>query len=485
MPRAEKIKIGDLFLDNGSITEAQLKQALVHQKINGGKLGAILVQLNIATERQFAETLSVQLKIPFIELEFYDIKPEVVRQIPEKIARHHRLLLLSKEKRDNLVAMADPTDLVALDEASRVLGGTIKMAAVCESDLLNILDQVYRRTEDIVSFAKELQEEIGTGSFEELEEELQGGDKDAPVAKLLDSIFTDAVQIRASDIHIEPDYNVVRIRLRVDGVLQEDIIDGLGIIGPLVLRLKLMAKLDISEKRLPQDGRFQIKSSGHRLDVRISTIPLQNGEGVVMRLLDQTEGILQLDKIGLPDNIVERLRFSITRPSGLVLVTGPTGSGKTTTLYACLTELNSKEKKILTIEDPIEYVLPRVNQIQVQANINLTFSAVLRAALRQDPDIIMIGEMRDEETARIGVRAAMTGHLVLSTLHTNDAISSAIRVIDMGVEGYLVASALRAITAQRLVKKVCETCREPEALTDEVKKKLKMIIGKVEDSWFL
>lgn len=483
MPRASKVRIGDLLVSKGLITEDQLKEALSFQRENGGKIGSVLVTLSIITERIFAETLSDQLKIPFIELEFYEVDPDVVRKIPEKIARHHRILLLEQNRRDNLVAMADPTDLVALDEASRVLGGTIKMAAVCESDLMNILDQVYRRTEDIVSFAKELQQEIGTESFEALEEELQGGDKDAPVAKLLDSIFKDAVQIGASDVHIEPDYDVVRIRMRVDGVLQEDIIDGVEIIGPLVLRLKLMSKLDISEKRLPQDGRFQIMSSGHRLDVRISTLPLQNGEGVVMRLLDQTEGILQLDRIGLADRIRDRLRFAITRPSGLILVTGPTGSGKTTTLYACLTELNSKEKKILTIEDPIEYVLPRVNQVQVQANIDLTFARVLRASLRQDPDIIMIGEMRDEETARIGVRAAMTGHLVLSTLHTNDAISSAIRIVDMGVEGYLVASALRAITAQRLVKKLCDTCKEKVRLSPDTLKKLRMVVGEVDSSW--
>jgi len=264
--------------------------------------------------------------------------------------------------------------------------------------------------------------------------------------------------MRASDIHIEPDENQLRIRQRIDGVLQENILKENKIASAMVLRLKLMAGLDISEKRLPQDGRFNLQISGHNVDVRMSTMPVQHGESVVMRLLDQTAGLLTFDETGMPADLIARIRHQISRPHGMVLVTGPTGSGKTTTLYAALSELNQSSKKIITVEDPVEYRLPRVNQVQINSKIDLTFSAVLRTALRQDPDIIMIGEMRDKETVEIGLRGALTGHLVLSTLHTNDAITSALRLIDMGAAGFLVGSSLRAVIAQRLVRKVCDSC---------------------------
>ena len=284
--------------------------------------------------------------------------------------------------------------------------------------------------------------------------------KNAPVAKLLDSIFVDAVQMRASDIHIEPDEKGIRIRQRIDGVLHESILHGSEIISALVLRIKLMANLNISEKRLPQDGRLKMTIKGHHIDVRVSTMPVHFGESVVMRILNQSKGILKLSQLGMPIPILKGVEELIHKPNGVFLVTGPTGSGKTTTLYAALSELNSAEKKIITIEDPVEYTLPRVNQVQVNPLIDLTFGSVLRASLRQDPDIIMIGEMRDEETVKIGLRAAMTGHLVLSTLHTNDAISSAIRLIDMGAEGFLVAGSLRGILAQRLLRMICDACYE-------------------------
>jgi MSHA biogenesis protein MshE len=266
--------------------------------------------------------------------------------------------------------------------------------------------------------------------------------------------------MRATDIHIEPDENQLRIRQRIDGVLQENILKENKIASAMVLRLKLMAGLDISEKRIPQDGRFHMKIAGHEIDVRMSTMPVQHGESVVMRLLDQSAGLLSLDQTGMPDDLVKRVRHQITRPHGMVLVTGPTGSGKTTTLYAALSELNEASKKIITVEDPVEYRLPRINQVQVNPKIGLTFSTVLRTALRQDPDIMMVGEMRDQETVEIGLRGALTGHLVLSTLHTNDSITSVLRLIDMGAAGFLVGSSLRAIVAQRLVRRVCEHCVE-------------------------
>ena len=289
---------------------------------------------------------------------------------------------------------------------------------------------------------------------------LGADDSDAPVVKLLQSIFEDAVQIRASDIHIEPDENVLRIRQRVDGVLQEQIMKERRIAPALVLRLKLLSGLDISEKRLPQDGRFTLKVKGRKIDVRLSTMPITNGESVVMRLLDQTEGATKLDNVGMPAEMLKRFRKLIHMPHGLILVTGPTGSGKTTTLYGALQELNEVGKKIITVEDPVEYRLSRINQVQINPKIDLSFARVLRSALRQDPDILLVGEIRDTETAEIALRAAMTGHLVLSTLHTNDAVSSAMRLIDMGAEGFLAATSLRVVLAQRLVRRLCDNCYE-------------------------
>ena len=266
--------------------------------------------------------------------------------------------------------------------------------------------------------------------------------------------------MRASDIHIEPDDGLLRIRQRIDGILHENTLDQVAISAALVLRLKLMSGLDISEKRLPQDGRFNINIKGHNIDVRVSTMPVQHGESVVMRLLDQSAGLLTLDETGMPAKVLNKMRNALKRPHGMILVTGPTGSGKTTTLYGALSELNQSSKKIITVEDPVEYRLPRINQVQVNTKIGLNFASVLRTTLRQDPDILMVGEMRDQETVEIGLRGALTGHLVLSTLHTNDAITSAMRLIDMGAPSYLVASSLRAILAQRLVRRVCDKCSQ-------------------------
>jgi MSHA biogenesis protein MshE len=325
---------------------------------------------------------------------------------------------------------------------------------------------VYRRTEEIVTLAEELGAEMAEGQFDiaQLGEAATTVD-DAPVVRLLQSLFEDATQVHASDIHIEPEENLLRVRQRIDGFLHEQIIEETRIASALVTRLKLMGGLDISEKRLPQDGRFQIKVKNSRIDIRLSTMPVANGESIVMRLLDQSAGILDLEQLGIPPDTRARLERLVRRPNGMVLVTGPTGSGKTTTLYAALNQINVPEHKIITVEDPVEYRLPRINQVQVNARIELTFARVLRSALRQDPDVIMVGEMRDPETAEIGVRAAMTGHLVLSTLHTNDSITTVNRLVDMGVPGYMVATALNAVIAQRLVRRVCENCAEVHAPT--------------------
>jgi len=454
----KKIRLGDLLVENGVISQKQLEQALSEQKKMGTKLGRTLIELGFLTELDMLSFLSQQLSIPMIDLKHYDFKPDLIRRLPETSARRFRAMVLSETPGGYLVGMADPTDIFAYDEIAHILGRPIEQAVVSEPELLRTFDQVYRRTDEISSLAEELGQELSEGDFDVAQ--LMVGDEvvDAPVVKLLQSLFEDAVGVGASDIHIEPDEDVLRIRQRVDGVLHEQVMNEKRIAPAVVLRLKLMAGLNISEKRLPQDGRFNIKVKGRNIDVRLSTMPIQWGESVVMRLLDQSGSMMKLDHLGMPDSIVHRFRKVLHHPSGMVLVTGPTGSGKTTTLYAALRELNVPGKKIITVEDPVEYRLPRISQVGVNPKIGLEFSTVLRTALRQDPDIILVGEMRDKETAEIGLRAAMTGHLVLSTLHTNDAISTADRLLDMGAQGYLLAASLRAIIAQRLVRRICPSC---------------------------
>ena len=453
----KKIKLGDLLLENKVITQFQLDKALSLQKQSGKKLGDVLIEQGFIDETGLLLFLSKQLNLPFLEIHFYKIKPEVIRELPEAIARRYRVIPIDRIKNGFLVAVADPTDVVAFDEVSKKLKKQLRLVVAREKDILRIIDDVYRKTDEIASLAGELEQEIGTTSFRnEMDEEMG----DAPIKKLLNSIFEDAIQVNASDIHIEPAENGMRIRQRIDGVLQEQVMKGKNIISAIVLRLKLMAKLNISERRMPQDGRFSIRLKDRKIDVRIATMPVHNGEAVVMRLLDQTQGVLRINDLGMTDSVLQKFRYHLSRSHGMILVTGPTGSGKSTTLYASLSEINTYDKKIITVEDPVEYLFDRINQVQVQPKIGLSFSTILRSALRHDPDIVMVGEIRDEETAQIALRAAMTGHLVLSTLHTNDAINGPIRLIDMGIEPYLAASAIRLILAQRLAKRVCQICSE-------------------------
>jgi len=453
-----KLRLGDLLVQAGAITEEQLMTALAEQKKSGLRLGRALISMGYVDEDKLLGILSQQLKLPYIDIKNFNFDEDLVRRLPETLARRFRAVILRKQGDGLLVGMSDPMDIFAYDEISRVLGVSVEQAVVRESELLEALDMVYRRIGEISSLAEELQDELGEDQFDLGQLAATGDDNEAPVVKLLQSIFEDAMQVKASDIHIEPDETVVRVRQRIDGVLQEHVMKERRITAALVLRLKLMSGLDISEKRVPQDGRFSIRVKGHDVDVRLSTMPTQHGESVVMRLLDHSEGAINLEHSGMPQDILARFRKLIHRPHGLILVTGPTGSGKTTTLYGALTELNKPQKKIITVEDPVEYQLERIQQVQVNTKIGLTFGKVLRATLRQDPDILLVGEIRDSETAEIALRASMTGHLVLSTLHTNDAVTSAMRLIDMGVEGYLAAASLRAVIAQRLVRRVCDTC---------------------------
>ncbi len=460
-------RLGDLLVEEGIITDAQVDQALQAQKQSGRKLGDTLIQLGFLTETQMLEFLSQQLRLPLIDLNRASVDADAVQLLSEVHARRLRALVLSRQGDTLRVAMSDPADLYLQEFLfSQLPQFEIEFVIAPERQLVDCFDRYYRRTKDIATFAEQLHaEHQHTDTFHFGLDDAEDGE-DVTVVKLINSLFEDAVQVGASDIHIEPDANVLRLRQRVDGVLHETLLNEVNIAQALVLRLKLMANLDISEKRLPQDGRFNIRSRGQSVDIRMSTMPVQHGESVVMRLLNQSAGVRKLEASGLPEDLLLRLRRQLRRPHGMILVTGPTGSGKTTTLYGALSELNSPGKKIITAEDPVEYRLPRVNQVQVNPKIDLDFSTVLRTFLRQDPDIILVGEMRDQETVEIGLRAALTGHLVLSTLHTNDAVDSALRMIDMGAPGYLVASAVRAVLAQRLVRRVCPDCAEPDELDD-------------------
>ncbi len=464
MARPEKIRLGDLLIQQGLLTQEQLTNALAEQKASGRKLGRVIVDSGLVTEEAISKALARQLQAEFVDLKTFSPKPELVKLLPESHARRFRAIVLDQRNGKYIVGFADPTDLMVFDEVNRLLRGDIDLAVVTESQLLGAIDRLYRRTDEIAGLAKDLTQDLGDVPVELGDIlGLTSGAEDAPVVKLLQTVFEEALRSRASDIHIEPLEKSLRIRFRIDGVLHVQMEADPKIATALALRLKLMSGLDISEKRLPQDGRFAVKLRTP-VDVRISTMPTQYGESVVMRLLNQSGGLLSLEKLNMPPRILDRMRNAIHRPSGIVLVTGPTGSGKTTTLYAALNDLNSPEKKIITVEDPVEYRLPGLNQVQVHEKIDLSFSRVLRTALRQDPDIILVGEMRDQETAEIGMRAAMTGHLVLSTLHTNDALSTPIRLLDMGVPRYMVALSVNMVLAQRLVRVVCENCAEPHPL---------------------
>jgi len=461
--RPERIRLGDLLLQQKLISQEQLRGALEDQARSGRKLGRVLIESGYLSEDQIGEALARQLGVPFINLKYYNFNTAVTRKLPEAQARRFRALLLEEQDDVVLVAMVDPTDLFAFDEISRLTRKEVNIAIVSETLLLQTIDRIYRRTDQITSLAKELGEDLGDVVVDL--GTLSLGAEDAPVVKLLQTMFDDAVSARASDIHIEPHERGLHIRFRIDGLLQPQTQTDAKISGAVAQRLKLMSGLDISERRLPQDGRFNVKVRDQHVDVRISTMPTQYGETVVMRLLHRGGSLQQLSDIGLSPDMLQRFSRAIHRSTGMVLVTGPTGSGKTTTLYAALNELNTPDCKIITVEDPVEYRLDGLNQVQVNEKIELTFGRVLRSSLRQDPDVILIGEMRDLETAEIGLRAALTGHMVLSTLHTRDAASAPLRLVDMGVPRYMVAYSLQAVVAQRLLRINCESCsktRQPE-----------------------
>ncbi|MBV8209479.1 MAG: Flp pilus assembly complex ATPase component TadA [Burkholderiaceae bacterium] len=458
----QRLRLGELLVQQGVLTPEQLESALAERKRSGRRLGRILVEDGIATEDAIAQALAVQLQIPYLQLTAHSVTPAVSRLLTEAQSRRFRAIPIEEAGSAIRVGMADPLDYQSYDEIQRILGRHLDLVVVTESRLDATLDKLHSRSEEISGLARELEQELQVGTSDD-EPALSGALDDAPVAKLLQSLFDDALRSRASDIHVEPQERKLQIRFRIDGALMMHTEAESRIAPAVVQRLKLLAGLDIAERRLPQDGRFMVRVRGHALDLRMATMPTQYGESVVLRLLPHDGGLLDLDRLGMTASILAKVSDFISLAQGMLLVTGPTGSGKTTTLYGALARMNSPDAKIITAEDPIEYRLPGITQVQVNEKIGLGFATVLRSTLRADPDIVLVGEMRDKDTVETGLRAAMTGHMVLSTLHTNDAASTPMRLLDMGAPRYLIATSLRLVLAQRLVRAICANCARPYA----------------------
>jgi MSHA biogenesis protein MshE len=450
----ERVRLGDMLVAQGVITQAQLDTALANQKQSGRRLGRILIEDGFSTEEAIARAIAQQLRVAYVDLSFDMLVPAIARLLTEAQARRFRTVPIDQKGATVRVGMVDPSDYQAFDDVQRILHRDIDLVVITESRFHAAVDRLHARSDEIVGFARELEQEMGVDA-----DVVVGAVDEAPVAKLLQTLFDDAVRARASDIHIEPQEKRLQIRFRVDGSLVLHTEAESRIAPAVVQKLKLASGLDIAERRLPQDGRFIARARNQPIDMRISTMPTQYGETAVLRLLPQHGAMLSLDRMGMPPAILAKVREFIGLSHGMLLVTGPTGSGKTTTLYGALSELNSSTAKIITVEDPVEYRLPGITQVQVNEKINLSFASVLRATLRQDPDIVLVGEMRDRDTVETGLRAAMTGHMVLSTLHTNDAASTPMRLLDMGAARFLVTTSLRLVLAQRLVRSLCNDCR--------------------------
>jgi len=464
-PKQERYKrIGQLLLEKGLISEHQLEQALEEQKLTGKLLGRIFVDMGLAKEDDILQVLGARAGLSIVKLKDMDIPKNIIDKVPASIAKIYTVMPIAYEPNLLTVAIADPMNVAAFDDLRFSLGVNIKGAVASEEDIKEAIERYYgtegETIQDVLGiFGKKM--EIMSSEAEPTDiATLQELASRAPVIKLLNMILLQGVKEKASDIHFEPFEQDYRIRYRVDGVLYEVARPPKNLSLGLSSRIKVMANLDIAERRLPQDGRIMISIEGKNVDLRISTLPTIFGESVVMRVLDRTTVSLSLDEVGILDDMKQKLRFLIQKPNGILLATGPTGCGKTTTLYAGLREINKIEYKVITTEDPVEYDIKGIIQVPINAKIGLTFATSLRHILRQDPDIIMVGEIRDAETAQIAIQASLTGHLVFSTLHTNDAAGTITRLIDMGVEPFLVTSTVEAVLAQRLVRKICQNCRE-------------------------
>ena len=461
-------RIGDLLISAGIITQEQLKNALAEQKNNPGRLGSTMVRLGYLSNEELMNFLSVQLGTPAIDLNDIKINPEIIELIPADMAIKHLVLPINRIGSTLIVATCDPTDLSAIDDIKFITGYNIEITIASELALKDAIDRFYQSStmlDEIIAEFDDSDLELIQSEEETDALDLRKETEDAPVIRLVNKIMVDAIRRGASDIHIEPYETFFRVRYRIDGVLYEIMKPPMKLKNAIISRVKIMSELDIAERRLPQDGRIKMKlGKGKSMDMRVSVLPTLFGEKIVLRLLDQSNLQLDMTKLGLEPDMLEKVNEAIHQPYGLILVTGPTGSGKTTTLYSALSELNQTSDNIMTAEDPVEFNLAGINQVQIRESIGLTFASALRSFLRQDPDIILVGEMRDLETSEISIKAALTGHLVLSTLHTNDAPSSITRLINMGVEPFLIVSAAHLVIAQRLARKVCTKCSTREEI---------------------
>jgi type IV pilus assembly protein PilB len=459
-------KLGEILIKANLITESQLEQALTQQKSEGGRIGSILIKLGFVNEEDVAQCLGQKYGIPYIDLNTQTIDASVTRLIPPTIAQKHLVIPVSKTGTALTMAMADPTNVFAVDDVKFMTGLNVRLMIATESSVRRAIERYYDSSETLQNVMASI-EDAGMEVMAEQDDanlnigELKQAVEEAPVIKLVNLILAEAIKRGASDIHAEPYEKAFRVRFRIDGILYEVMSPPMSMKNAIISRLKIMADLDISERRLPQDGRMKVKFKAREVDFRVSTLPTLFGEKVVMRLLDKSNLMLDMSKLGFAPQALAAFEEAIRAPYGMILVTGPTGSGKTTTLYSALDSLNQLETNIMTAEDPVEFNIRGINQVQIREHIGLTFAAALRAFLRQDPDVIMVGEIRDYETAEIAVKAALTGHLVLSTLHTNDAPSAVTRLLNMGIEPFLVASSVILILAQRLLRRVCTQCKTP------------------------
>ena len=471
-------RLGDLLVKEKIITPEQLQQALRKQKESGSRLGSVLVKLGFLTDEEVTNFLSRQYGVPAINLQFFEIDPNVVKLIPQETARKHQILPLSRVGASLTIAMVDPTNVFAMDDIKFMTGFNIEPVVASESAIMERIDRAYAEPDEqenldeiMASMGDEADVELQADADEIAAADLEKSAEEAPIVKLVNLVLTDAVKRGASDIHIEPYEKEYRVRFRIDGVLQNIMQPPLKLKDAITSRIKIMSKLDISEKRLPQDGRIMLKMqlNGRKkqLDFRVNCLPTLWGEKIVLRLLDKENLRLDMTKLGFEPESLEKFQRAVLKPYGMVLVTGPTGSGKTNTLYSAISLLNKPDTNIMTAEDPVEFQLAGVNQVQMKEAIGLNFAAALRAFLRQDPNTILVGEIRDFETAEIAIKAALTGHLVLSTLHTNGAPETISRLMNMGIEPFLVATAVHLIVAQRLIRRICASCIEPVELNHQ------------------
>jgi type IV pilus assembly protein PilB len=475
-------QLGQILLEQGLLEQDQLDRALDEHRNTPKSLGRVLIDLGYIRERDLVRALAEQVGLEFVDLTEYRIDPGIATLIPEPICRRYRALAIGERDGKLLVAMSDPANVYALDDIRTITGRDVQPVVATANDVEQAIAKFSGAGDQVEALASEAVEAL---QREEDLSDVEAAVEDAPIVKLVQAIMNQAVTDRASDVHIEPTEKDVRVRFRVDGVLHEVMHSPKSIQGGLISRLKVMADLNIAEKRVPQDGRVSIRVGAKQLDLRLATLPTVFGEKIVIRILDKSNALLKLSDLGFQQHAYERYEEAFRKPYGAILVTGPTGSGKSTTLYATLNIVNSVDKHIVTVEDPVEYRLPGVNQIQVNPKAGLTFASALRSILRADPDIILIGEIRDRETAMIAVESALTGHLVLSSLHTNDAPSAISRLTEMEVETFLVASAVDVVVAQRLARLLCEKCREPHVANPEELREAGFDISKhAEDQFF-